>query len=114
MSKIKFHEDDVEMVIIAANDILVEDILPLLRDNKIVKACSLLDKLIINLVICQAEMSHNVRKMDIADFFIEWKYQIKLLNEKITEMKNEDAIFELEIIMATCKKNLQPESLFVA
>lgn len=114
MSKIEFYEDDVERVIIAANDILGKDILPLLKDDKSIKACFLLEKLIVNLATCQAEMAYQVRKLNIAEFFIEWKYQIKLLSQTMTEMKNEDIIFELEIIMATCRKNIEPQSLFVS
>ena len=114
MSEIKFHEEDVERTIIAANDIIENDIIPLLKNDKQVKACLHLEKLVLNLAKCQAEMAQEVRRTDIADFFIEWKYQMKLLSQKMTEMQNAEVIFEFEIITAAAHKNIGFQNLSVA
>jgi len=113
MSEIKFFEEDVERTIAAANDIIKNDIITLLENDKQVKACLLLEKLILNLAICQDKMAHEIRRVDIADFFIEWKYQMKLLSQKMTEMKNEEVISELEIIMTITHENIGLQNSFV-
>lgn len=114
MSEIKFHEEDVERVMIAANDILKNDIIPLLKNNKQSKAYFHLEKLVMNLVVCQTEMAYRARKSSIAMFFIKWKYQIKQLQQKMLGMKNEDIIFEIENIIATFQKQFETENLSVA
>jgi len=114
MSAIKFNEEDIERAIIAANDILEKDILSLLKENKSIQACYLLERIVTSLTVCQSEMEQHVGKTSIAEFLIEWKFQLELLSQKMTEMENGDIVFEVEILMATCRKNIEPETLFVA
>ncbi len=113
MSEIKFNEEDIERAIIAATEILENDILFLLRESKSIQACYLLEKIVTSLTICQSEMEQHVGKTTIAEFLIEWKFQLELLSQKMTEMKDSDIIYEVEILMATCRKNIEPETLFV-
>jgi len=113
MSEIKFNEEDIERAIIAATEILENDILLLLRESKSIQACYLLERIVTSLTVCQSEMEQHVGKTTIAEFLIEWKFQLELLSQKMTEMKDSDIIYEVEILMATCRKNIEPETLFV-